>query len=245
MHWSYKANAVSFAALAVAGAVLAAGYLPGDPGWATAGFGACALFAVVAGLILRGVQWAPPVGLGMIGFSLGLWIQSTIALTGFGPLTAEAQTSLATCVGGLLASVIALGLVLCVPRAAAWRHTISMAFAGSALAPGVLFALAPAQAFGVGLAMGVGSIALVAGTVAVGRGRTWGLLLNLVGAAIIATGASLAPWLGRVTAVNPWLPNAHGFLVTILGSTAAGLAALSTALYAVPLLRFVWQRGED
>lgn len=40
----------------------------------------------------------------------------------------------------------------------------------------MLFALAPSQALGVALAMGVGSVTLVAGTVAVARARTWGLL---------------------------------------------------------------------
>ncbi len=242
MHWSYRANAVSFGLLALAGAGLSAGYLPGDPGWAIAGFGACAVFATIAVLLFGGVEWAGAVGLGLAGFSAGLWVQSTIALTSFAPASAAAETSLWTCCGGLLGSTAAIGLLLAIPRTIQWRHAVSTAFAGSALPPAVLFALAPAQSMGVAVAMGLGSVALVAGTVAVGRGRTWGLLLNLIGAAVMAVGVMFAPWVGTVTAVNPWIPNATGFLVTVLGSTAAGLAAMSTAIYALPLIRFLLRR---
>jgi len=245
MHWSYRANALSFGLLALAGCGLAAGYLPGEPGWAIAAFGACSLYAAVGVLLWRGVVWAGPVGVGLAGFSLGLWVQSTIALAAFAPASAAAQTSLWTCTGGVLGSALAIGLLFTIPRAVSWRHGTSTAFAGAALVPAVLFALVPAQSTAVAAAMAVGSVALVAGTVALGRGRAWGLLVNLLGATVMAIGVMYAPWIGRVTAVNPWIPNATGYLVTVLGSTAAGLAAISTAVYALPLIRFIARKPES
>ena len=243
MHWSYRTNAVSLGLLSLAGCALSAGYLPGDAGWAIAGLGGSLVYAVLAVVLWRGASWASAVGVGLTGFSLGLWVQSSLALAVFAPSSAATDTSLLTCAGGVIASAAALGLLLTIPRSVSLRHAASTALAGAALVPAVIFALAPSQSPAVALAMGAGSVSLVAGTVAVGRGRTWGLLLNLLGASVMAIGVMFAPWLGTVTAVNPWIPNATGFLVTVLGSTAAGLALLSTTLYAVPLVRFLVRRS--
>ncbi len=242
MHWSYRANAVSFALLAIAGAVLASGYWPSDPGWAIAGFGGCVMYAMVSVLLWRGVAWAHPVGVGLAGFATGVWIQSTLALTVFSCDGTTSDASVMTCTAGVTASLVAFGLLWTIPREFGWRHGIAIAFAGAAVVPGVLFALAPAQSLGVAIAMGLGCCALVAGTVAIGRGRTWGLLVNVLGAAIIGTGVYFAPWLGKIQGANPWIPDATGFLVDVLGMATAGLALLSTAMYAGPVLRFLGDR---
>lgn len=147
-----------------------------------------------------------------------------------------------TCLLGLSAGVGAFALLWTIPRTVSPRHGAAVALAGAALVPGVLFALAPAQSTGVALAMGAGSLALLAGTVAVGRGRTWGLLSNLVGAGVLGIGVLYAPSLGYLNAAHPWLPNGGGFLVDVLGMTTAGLALLSTAMYAGPLVRFAVRR---
>ena len=240
--WAYRVNAVSFAVLTLAAIALSVGYWPGDPGWMVAGLGAAALFAVNAGLLWRRVPWAGPVGFGLTAFSLGLWTQSLIALAFVAGRSPGAPISGTTCAIGLGRSVIAMGLVLAIPRAVPLRHWLSIAFAGAALVPAVVFALAPAQSTVVALAVGVGSAAVLAGTVAVGRGRTWGLLLNLLGAAILGGGVAFAPSLGWITTAHPWLPNAGVFLVDILGMTAAGLAGVSTAIYLGPLVRFALRR---
>lgn len=240
--WAYRVSAIGFAVITVFAVALAFGYWPGDPGWMIAGLGAAALFAVEAVLLWRRVPWAGPVGLGMVGFSFGLWTQSLIALGFVAAHSAGAATSTATCAIGLGGSAVAMGFILAIPRAFSWRHLVSIAFAGASLIPAVTFALAPAQSTTVALAVGVGSAAVLAGTVAVGRGRTWGLLLNLLGAAILAVGVAFAPWLGRVTTVHPWLPNANAFLIDVLGTSAAVLAGLSAALYLGPLVRFALRR---
>lgn len=239
--WRHRINGISFGLIALAGTWLALGFLPGDPGWMIAALGGAALYLIVAVLLFRGIEWGAPVGVGLAGFSTGLWIQSSFALTWHG-LDGVATTSLTTCLEGLSLSVAALGLLWLVPRSMSLRHATSVAFAGAALVPGIVFALAPAQSVAVAIAMGVGCAALVAGTVAVGRGRTWGLLVELVGAIVIAIGVVYAPWLGEVTAVHPSLPNCGGFLVNVLGMVTAGLAAMSTLMYAGPVLRFLLRR---
>jgi hypothetical protein len=239
MHWSYRTNAISFWVLTAAALVLAAGFLPGDPGWAAALAGASLLFGAFGALLWRGANWAAPVGIGLAGFAVGVWIQSTFALAILAPATAAARTSLTTCAVGLALSTIASGLLWAIPREVSWRHGASIAFAGAALFPSVLFALAPAQDLAVSLAMGVGSLGLVAGTVAVGRGRTWGLLANLVGALIIGVGVAFAPSLGHLDTGNPWLPNGGSLLLDVLGICAATLAGLSTLIFAGPVVRFL------
>lgn len=239
MHWSYRANAVSFAILTVAGAYLAAGFWPGDPGWAVAGWGGTAVFAAVAVLLWRGVSWAAPIAMGLAGFSLGLWVESTIALTLWAGDSAAANTSFWTCTAAVVASTLASGLLWTIPRTFALRHLAALALAGASTVPAVVFAMAPTQSGGVALAMAIGSLTVLAGAVAVGRGRTWGLFANLAGAAVLAVGVTFAPWLGTVSTAHALLPNCTGFLVDILGITAATLAGLSTAVYAAPLVRFV------
>ena len=242
MHWSYRLNAVLFALLALGAAVLAGGFWPGDPGWTLSAGAASLLYITVAVLLWNRVEWAGPVGMGCAGFSVGLWIQSTVALTFGVSASAATDTTLATCLVCFVASGLAFAGPCLIPRSISVRHAASIAFAGAALVPGVLFALAPSQALAVALAMGVGSAALLAGTIAVGRGRTWGLLLNLVGAGIIGAGVMFAPRIGYLHTANPFIPNAGGFLVEVLGLAAAILAAVSTLIFAGPLVRFALRR---
>ena len=226
--------------MAAAGVGLSLGFWPGDPGWTAAGLAGTAVYGVTAVLLWRGVAAATAVALGLAGFSTGLWTQSIFALGG--RADAASITSTTTCLAGIGLSALTFALLWLIPRAFSWRHSTSLAFAGASLAPAVVFAAAPAQALAVAIAMAVGSTALVAGTVAVGRGRTWGLLVNLLGATIVAVGVTFAPWLGYLSTVHPWLPNGVGFLVSVLGISAATLAALSSAVYVGPLVAFL-RRG--
>ena len=242
MHWTYRANAVLFGLMALGAAVLAGGFWPGDPGWTVCGGAASLLYITVAVLLWQGVGWAGMVGTGTAGFSVGLWIQSVIALTVGVRAGVDTSTTLGTCLVCFMVSGLAFVGPCLIPRSVSIRHAASIAFAGAALVPGLLFALAPSQALGVALAMGVGSVALVAGTIAVARGRTWGLLLNLVGAGIIGAGVTFAPRLGFLHATNPFIPNAGAFMVEVLGLSAAILAAISTLIYAGPVVRFLLRR---
>lgn len=242
MHWSYRLNAVLFGILALGAAVLAGGFWPGDPGWTLCGGTASLLYVTIAVLLWQGVSWAGLVGMGAAGFSVGLWIQSLFALTVGVPASAATNTTLVTCLVCFMGSGLAFAGPCLIPRSVSFRHAASIAFAGAAVVPGMLFALAPSQALGVALAMGVGSVTLVAGTVAVARGRTWGLLLNLVGASIIGAGVMFAPRIGYLHTANPYIPNAAGFLVEVLGLSAAVLAAISALIYAGPVVRFLVRR---
>ncbi len=244
MPWSYRANAISFFLLTAVVAALAVGYAESSPVWMLALLAVGAVFGAVATLLWRGVAWAAPLGLGLTAYAAVAWGQSSIALgvcTSAEPWGSTFITCAALCAG----CVAAFGLLWFIPRSMSLRHAASVALAGAALTPSVTFALAPGQETSVAIAMLGGAALLLAGALGLARGRTWGLLLNFVGAAVISVGAAFAPWLGQLPGGHPWLAQAGSLLVNVIGVSAATLALLSSSLYAGPILRFLVGGGSS
>lgn len=242
MSWSYRANAISFFVLTAVVVALSVGYAESSPVWMLALLAVAGVFGTVGVLLWRGVAWAAPLGLGLTSYAAVAWGQSSVALgvcTTNDPWGSTFLTCALLC-GGCVA---AFGLLWFIPRTMSIRHGASVAFAGAALTPSVTFALAPGQETSVAIAMLAGAAVLVAGALGLARGRTWGLLLNLLGAGIVSVGVAFAPWLGQLPGGHPWLSQSGSLLVNVIGVSAATLALLSSSLYAGPILRFVLGSG--
>lgn len=234
---AYRLTSALFTLISIGVALLSAAFLPGDPGWAIAGSAAVVVCLAVTAMLWREVPGSGPMAFGVGALGVGLWTQSLLAL---GFFAAEPNTVSMTTAGVcLVVSAATCGASLLIPRTMSWRQTISLALASAAAVPAVVFALVPDQLPAVTAAMGGGAVIMLASTVALAKGKTWGLLANFVGAATIAVGVFYAPWLGKLTATHAMLPNCGGFFIDILGMASASLAALSSALFLGPIVRFL------
>lgn len=223
------------ASLALAGMGLAlAGFAIGDARWVPAWSAVTVLYAALtAGLFARRA-WAPALAQGAALFGVVTFVQSAFALWSLMPAIA---------VG--LGLHVALGSAsLLLPDGLTGRQRWSLRFAGAALAPAALFALAPEQS-GAVMATVLGGAGLVwLGTLGVARGRTWGLLAALAGAPLLAIGVWLAPstsfFFTRHFLVDaPLAP----LMLDALGGAAIAGALLAVAPFVRPVARFV-ARGE-
>ena len=239
-----RVNAISSGVLAFVTAFFALGYADSNPVWMVALLAVAAMFATIGVLLARDVAWAVPVGIGMTAYASFAMGQSAIAIGVFvakDPWGATFQACALMFVG----CFVAFCLFWLPPRTMGPRLACSVAFAGAALIPSVTFALAPGQSMTVAAAMLVGAGLLLAGTVALGRGRTWGLLGNLAGAVTIAVGVWFAPALGVLEGGHPWLPDSSSLLVNVIGTSAAAMALVSSLIYAGPVLRFLVRGSKD
>ncbi len=208
----------------------AAGFLDGNHGW----FPACAAVLVFYGAVTYGLfagrLWAPALAQGASLFGAAAFAQSAWALEGFLPVI----------VGGLAIHLVLGALALFLDDGLSKRQRWSLRFAGAAIAPATLFALAPEQTGGTMVAVIAGAGLAWLGALGVARGRTWGVLAALVGAPVLATAVWFAPELSYFDAQHfmvdePLLP----LMLNVLGLAAAAGALLSVAPFLGPIGRFL------
>lgn len=236
--WAYRCNAILLAALALGAAAIAIGYKESNPTWMSALLLISVIVGTVAVLLDRKVEWARSAALGLTGFVTVIWGQAAAA----NAIRSDPrwETTLMTTATLFAGSAVVFGMQWVTPRKTARRHGAAIALVGASIVPCILFALAPGQPPMVSAAMLLGVIVLAAGAAGLGRGRTWGLLASMVGAGTLAVGVAVAPSLGTLPAGHPWLPNASVVMIDVLGASACALAFAATALYAGPVVRFLF-----
>lgn len=207
----------------------ALGFLEGNSGWLAACAAVLVFYGAVTYGLFAGRLWAPALAQGAALFGAAAFAQSGWAL--------ESYTLPVVVVG--FAIHAALGaLALCLDDGLSTRQRWSLRFAGAAIAPATLFALAPEQSGGTMIAVMTGAALAWLGALGVARGRTWGVLASLVGAPVLAVAVAYAPELGYFDAQHfmvdqPLLP----LMLDVLGVTAATGALLSVAPFLGPIAR--------
>lgn len=209
----------------------AVGFLEGNSGW----LGACVAVLVFYGAVTYGLfsgrLWAPALAQGASLFGAAAFAQSGWAL--------ESYTLPVVVVG--FGIHVALGvLALFLDDGVSKRQRWSLRFAGAAIAPATLFALAPEQSGGTMVAVMTGAGLAWLGALGVARGRTWGVLAAFIGAPVLAIAVAYAPELGYFDAQHfmvdqPLLP----LMLDVLGLAAAAGALLSVAPFLGPITRFL------
>lgn len=211
----------------------AAGFLESNHGWLPACGAVLVFYATLTYGLFSGRLWAPTLAQGAALFGAAAFAQSAWALDSLMPLISVG-------IGiHVVLGLLALGLDDGLSKRQRW----SLRFAGAAIAPATLFALAPEQAGGTMVAVLVGAGLAWLGALGVARGRTWGLLAAFVGAPVLATAVWYAPELSYFDAQHfmvdqPLLP----LMLNVLGLAAAAGALLAVAPYLGPIARFLAKR---
>ncbi len=189
------------------------------------------LYGVGSWGLLTRRHWSRAFGAGLSLFAVAACAQCVYAL---GPL----PTTLVA--GGV--HVVWLLLLFFVRSAQTRREGLSMVAASVALMPAVGFALAPEQTGGVMIAVLAGAGILLLGTMGLARGRTWGLLLALVGAPVLAVSVLHAPSLSHFTGPHAFVGQPlQPLMLDALGVVAAAAAVGAVLPYLVPMVRFLFR----
>lgn len=118
------------------------------------------------------------------------------------------------------------------------RHQAALACAGAAVPCAVMFGLAPQQEPITTLGVFVGAALVVACTIGLAKGKTWGLLIAPLASAAVILSVGHATGAGHLSAPHPMLPD-NPIALTALGVSAAILCAMSFVFYLGPLVRFL------
>lgn len=216
----------------MSGAALAVTYglFPHNAGWVPAWCGLALLHGVAAWGLVADKGWARPFAIGLGLFGLGTFTQAMVVLG-----------ALPSVLVGLGAYGVGLGLVAFVQDAFDLRQRLALILASAALVPAAGFALAPEQTGGVMLAVIAGAACMWIGAWGVARGRTWGLLLGLLGAPILGVSVMFAPSTAYFDVGDHFLVSQplQPLMLDVLGSVATACAALSVAPYAAGIARFL------
>jgi hypothetical protein len=226
---AFRATSLWTAGLGVTGLVVAYGFWESDTDWTLAWVMAAGLYFIAAAGLFQDRPFALPFARGIALFGTGAFLQAFFAL-GFMPII------------GLGAAVHAVMLLstAAMPSQLSKRQGLSLTFASAALIPAAGYALAPEQSGTVALAVLGGAALVWLGVFGVARGRTWGLLVALVGAPILATTVFFAPALSFFIAPHflvsaPLAP----LMLDALGSIAALGAILAVLPFFGPMIRFL------
>jgi hypothetical protein len=223
-----KVASVVAAALAGAAAAITIGSWPANAEWIPA-WSALGILYLACGLALwRDRDWARALTLGVAGWGLGACIEASFAL---GP---SSLTLVAT-----LGHALLFGLVAILPDALPPRHRWSLTLAAAALPCALAFGFAPQHSLATTIVVVASALTLVAGTAGVARGRTWGLLLALVGAPAVAASVLVTPSTRALRHAHPILPHQNAVMIDVLGLCAAGLALAALVPFLGPIARFL------
>jgi len=228
---TWRLGAAFAGVIALTGYGLAATLFPDNlewlPGWA----GAASLYAVAAvGLWMRRA-WARPYAIGIGLFGLAAWLQACWAV-GLEPFP----------VVGAIAHALMLTMLVFVPTTLPGRHRLALVLATAALYPATCFALAPGHAIGTAAAVLSGATLVALGTFGLARGRTWGLLVALLGAPVLGVSIFYAPEVATLSTPHDIIP-ANAVMLDVLGAAASILASLAVLPFVLPIVRFLL-RGE-
>jgi hypothetical protein len=122
------------------------------------------------------------------------------------------------------------------------RMAFSSTMAGASLPCAILYGFAPQQDLGTTIAVVGGALLVAAATVAVGKGKTVGLLLALVGAGVIASTLFQARHLGWIEHPHPFVPTDNPLALLAAGIASLVLCCAAVAPYLIPMLRFLFGR---
>jgi hypothetical protein len=226
-----KVASVVAAVLAGAAAAITVGMWPANAEWIPAWSAASVLYLSCGLALWRGHAWARAFTLGVAGWGLGACVEACLAL-GLQPLTIVAA----------LGHAILFGLVAILPDGLPPRHRWSLTLAAAALPCALAFGFAPQHALATTIVVVVGALTLVAGAAGVARGRTWGLLVALVGAPTVAASVLLTPSRGILHHAHPILPHHNPVMIDVLGLCAAGLSLAALVPFVGPIARFLGRK---
>lgn len=215
----------------MSGAALAVTYglFPANLGWVPAWCGLAMLHAVAAWGLTSGRRWGRPFALGLGLFGLGAFTQALIVLG-----------ALPSVLVGVGAYVVGLALAAFAHDDLDTRQRFSLILASAALVPAAGFALAPEQTGAVMLAVIAGASCMWAGAWGVARGRTWGLLLGVLGAPILGISVAYAPSTAYFDATHYMVSQPlQPLMLDALGLVATACAMLSVAPYVGGIFRFL------
>jgi hypothetical protein len=217
------------AAIGAAALTTAWGFFVNGTDWVLAWTLVAGLYLVAAGGLWAGRPFARPFARGLAIFGTGAFIQAFWAV-GYLPSIAV----------GFVAHALMLGTTFLVPNALHGRQRLSLILASAGLVPAAAYALAPEQSGTVAISVIAGMALVWLGTLGVARGRTWGLLVALVGAPILAASIFFAPALSYFAAPHflveqPLQP----LMLDALGSVAALAAILAVLPFVGPMVRFL------
>lgn len=203
--------------------------VPANVGWIPAWCGLALLHAIAAWGLTSNKRWARPFALGLGLFGLGAFAQALIVLG-----------ALPSILVGLTAYAIGVAGAALVRDELDARQRVSLILASAALVPAAGFALAPEQTGGVMLAVIAGATCMWTGAWGVARGRTWGLLLGLLGAPILGVSVAYAPDTAYFDAAHYMVSQPlQPLMLDVLGLVATACAALSVAPYFAGIVRFL------
>ncbi len=216
-------------AIGAAAFTTAWGFLRNGTDWVLAWCLVGGLYLVAAGGLWTARPFARPFARGLAIFGTGAFIQAFWAV-GYLPSIAV----------GFAAHALMLASTFFVPNHLHGRQRLSLMLASAGLVPAAAYALAPEQSGTVALSVIVGMSIVWLGTFGVARGRTWGLLVALIGAPILAVSIFFAPSLSYFEAPHflveqPLQP----LMLDALGSVAALAALLAVLPFVGPMVRFV------
>jgi len=210
--------------------VIAAGMVPLNTEWIPGWAGLALVFSMAAYAQWTARPWARGYGLGITVWGLAGTVQATFVL-GAEPLVLS--------VVGILAVLVVVQLSARGNDEPGGRHLVSLMLASAAVPCAVIYGLAPQHTWLVSAGV-LGGAALVSGGAwGVCRGRTWGLLLGLVGAVLVSVTIARAQHLGWLVHPHPLLPNENPLALLGLGIASAVLSFASALVFVVPMVRFL------
>ena len=201
---------------------------------------ACAAVLVAVGVGLwLGWRWVRWLGLGLVAHELVHWAWLGLRLASRGDLPPVAETWAMTTGAFSIACVISLFGCASWPARGERRHALALFFAGAALYSGIRFAVAAGLPPFVSGAVVLGMGGVGAGSIGVGLGRTWGLLLLLGSALLLLVGVTVAPDLVVMSGSHAWFPGRAATNTRNAGMLTAALGASAAVLYAGPIVGFL------
>jgi hypothetical protein len=226
---AFRATALLTGAIGALALAAAFGFWANRSEWVLAWVLVSGLYFVAAAGLFAGRPFARPFARGLALFGTGAFIQAFFAL-GYMPSIAL----------GLAIHAGLLGATIALPSPLATRQGLSVTLASAALVPAAAYALAPEQNGTVAIAVIVGMTLVWIGTFGVARSRTWGLLVALVGAPILAITIFFAPALSFFAAPHFMVDQPlQPLMLDVLGSVAAAGAILAVLPFVGPMFRFL------
>lgn len=236
-----RAVAVGSVALAYAGRGV--GFASTEPRWAIGDAVFAAALLVVAAAVAKGARSVRFLAVGLVGAAVFQWIALVGRLLLVADLPAVGEVWLASSSAFAIACSVVVLTCWTWPEVGSRRHPVALVLAGAALTGALRFAAAPGLPPLTSALALVGSVGLVVGTLGIGSGRTWGLLLLLPSALLIWLGVDGAPDIIVHHASHPWFPGAGFMKIRNAGTSSVALAVITVALYAVPMVRYLRTSG--
>jgi hypothetical protein len=239
----HRVRALSFAILSLAYLGRAAGFAAADLRWGLVDLALAATLVAIAAGLWAGSRSVRFLALGIAGNELIQWMTLGLRLATHGEGPPQAHTWAMTCGAFTFANIAAIVSCWTWPERSERRHALALVLTGAALHGGFLFAATPGQPSLVTGAVIVGTAGLVAGSIGLGWGRTWGLLLVFASALLLMVGVGSAPDVSALSGSHPWFPGRALANVRGAGVLSAILGAAAASLYFGPMIRFLRRAG--